>query len=202
MVSANKKDKKDKVEQIIKETNAPKRPETLDCDILRFNNHKEKWIGFIGLNKNGKPYEVFTGLLENFNVPIYVEKGKIRRVKTKEMKESRYDFIYKDKDGFEQEMKGLSRAFNREYWNIAKMVSGVIRHGMPLPNVINLIDSLNFGDNDTIVSWKVGLKRMLKQYIDDGTVEEKGEKCSNCGAILVFSEGCKKCLQCGNSKCG
>jgi len=202
-------DKKDKTsfEDIIMESNAPKRPKVLKCDILRFQNNKEKWIGFVGL-MNDRPYEIFTGLLDSFQVPTFVENGWIKKVKEikkddegKDVKVSRYDLVYTDKDGYEQEMRGLSRAFDREYWNYGKLMSGILRHGMPLPNVLSLIDSLNL-KGDSIVSWKVGVKRMLKRYLKDGEIVQ-GHTCPDCGAELRFESGCVSCsAKCGWSKCG
>jgi ribonucleoside-diphosphate reductase alpha chain len=187
--------------------NAPKRPKIVKCDILRFQNNKEKWIGFVGL-LNGKPYEIFTGLYDSFQVPSFVEDGWIKKVKEtkkdedgKDMKYSRYDFVYLDKDGIEQELRGLSRAFDREYWNYGKLMSGILRHGMPIPNVISLIDSLSL-KGDTIVSWKSGIKRMLKKYIKDGE-ELTGQSCPQCGSSeLRFESGCVTCSNCGYSRCG
>jgi len=189
------------INEIIKENNAPKRPKKLKCNILRFQNNKEKWIGFVGLLEDS-PYEIFTGLLESFFIPSYVDQGWIIKNKDKKGK-SRYDFIYIDRDSYEQDMRGLSRAFNKEYWNYGKLISGVIRHGMPIPNVINLIDSLDMPD--TIVSWKGGVKRMLKKYIKG---DESQEICPICGNKTTFSEGCLICADteekpgCGWSKCG
>lgn len=188
------------------ETHAPKRPKLLECDVFRFQNNKEKWIAFVGL-LNGRPYEIFTGLYDSFQVPSFVTKGYIKKLKEikkdengVDVKISRYDFIYYDKDGIEQEMKALSRAFNREYWNYAKLISGILRHGMPLKNVINLIESLNF-DNDNITSWKNGVKRILKLYIKDGE-EVKNKTCPMCAMeSLKFESGCITCSNCGYSKC-
>jgi len=201
LVSDKKNEKS--VNEIIKENNAPKRPKKLKCEILRFQNNKEKWIGFVGL-LNDSPYETFTGLIDAISIPNYIESGFIVRNKEKNGK-SRYDFEYVDRDGYEQIYKGLSRAFNKEYWNYAKLISGVIRHGMPLPNVINLIDSLEIPD--TIVSWKSGIKRMLKPYIlDDADTRDK--VCPMCGNKLSYTDGCLTCLDtkekegCGWSKCG
>ncbi|MCK9415303.1 HNH endonuclease [Candidatus Dojkabacteria bacterium] len=187
--------------------NAPKRPKIVKCDILRFQNNKEKWIGFVGL-LNGKPYEIFTGLYDSFQVPSFVEDGWIKKVKEikkdedgKDMKYSRYDFVYLDKDGIEQELRGLSRAFDREYWNYGKLMSGILRHGMPIPNVISLIDSLSL-KGDTIVSWKSGIKRMLKKYVKDDEIVN-GENCPQCGSSeLRFESGCVTCPNCGYSRCG
>jgi ribonucleoside-diphosphate reductase alpha chain len=196
LVSNDKKS----VDDIIKENNAPRRPKNMECDVMRFTNKGERWIGFVGL-LNGVPYEAFTGLLDAFPVPGYVEKGVVRKTKDDEGV-SRYDFIYKDKDGYEMMMGGLSRAFNREYWNYGKLVSAILRHGMPIPNIINTLDSLNIGDGDTIGTWKAGVKRMLKRYIKDGV--KVGETCPNCGKdTLIYQNGCVQCtnIDCTYSKC-
>lgn len=191
----------DKVNEILKETHAPKRPKKLKCDILRFQNNKEKWVGFVGLMED-KPYEIFTGLLDSFPVPNYVETGWVE--KNKNDGKSRYDFIYFDKDGYEQKMIGLSRAFKEEYWNYGKLISGVLRHGMPIPNIVNLVDGLSLSDN--IVSWKSGVKRMLKKYIINDS--DSNDKCPMCGNKLTFNDGCLICKDtdekegCGWSKCG
>ena len=183
------------------DTTAPKRPKSLQCDVVRFVNNKEKWIGFVGLFKNGdnenRPYEIFTGLLDSFQVPPYVENGEI--VKNKIDGISRYDFVYKDKDGYPIIMTGLNRAFQREHWNYGRMISGVLRHRMPIKNVVDLIDSLKF-EEDNIVTWKAGVKRMLKRYIK---TELTGEKCPNCGSEnYVHEAGCDICKDCGYSaKC-
>jgi ribonucleoside-diphosphate reductase alpha chain len=195
------KDKKEEktVSEIIKESDAPRRPKKLECDILRFQNNHEKWIGFIGLyGENDDPYEIFTGMLDSFPVPNYVEKGWI--VKEKNNGDpSRYDFVYIDKDGYEQTMKGLNRAFNPLYWTVAKLISGILRHGMPIPILYNLIDTLDLGD-DSISSWKNGVKRMFKKFIKDGT-EVTGHSCPECqNEKLKFQDGCVSC-DCGWSKC-
>jgi ribonucleoside-diphosphate reductase alpha chain len=187
-----------KKSNIFTENNAPKRTENLPCDVMRFTIKGEKWIGFLGLFDN-RPYEIYSGLQEKVNIPSYIETGIIKKVKIKG-EESRYDFIYYDKDGYHQEFRGLNRAFNREYWNVARMLSAILRHGMPLPNVMGLIDRLDFGESD-ITSWKNGIKRMLKKYIKDGT-KPKGTICSECGSNnMIYKEGCITCLDCGNSKC-
>jgi ribonucleoside-diphosphate reductase alpha chain len=194
------KDKKKEETPTIKENHAPKRPKNVTSDVVHFTNKGEKWIAFVGL-LDGRPYEIFTGNYESFPVPKYVEKGINRKVKDEEGNK-RYDFIYSDKDGYEQEMKGLSRVFNREYWNINKMISAVLRNGMPLPYVISLIDSLSL-DGDTIGTWKAGIKRAIKRYIKDGT--KVGNVCSQCGQdTLVYQDGCMQCMnpECGFSKCG
>ena len=198
-------DKKEEIEEIY-ESHAPRRPKVIECDILRFQNNKEKWIGFVGTIEN-RPYEIFTGLLESFQIPTFVESGWVKKVKEtkkdedgKEYKASRYDFVYVDKDGYEQEMRGLSRAFEREFWNYGKLMSGILRHGMPIPHVLNLIDSLSLR-GDSIVSWKSGVKRMLKKYIKEGEVVT-GQVCPECGnKNLRFESGCVQCPKCGWSKC-
>jgi len=193
------------VNEIIKQNDAVKRPKRIECEILRFQNNKEKWIGFTGVIEENHPYEVFTGLLESISIPNYIEKGHIVKNRDKNSK-SRYDFEYIDRDGYVQTFAGLSRAFNKEYWNYGKLISGVIRHGMPIPNVINLIDSLDMPD--TIVSWKSGIKRMLKKFITKDSEPVKGEKCPQCGNKLTFTDGCLTCINteeqdgCGYSKCG
>lgn len=185
-------------QNIFQENNAPKRPKVLPCDIYRFQNKGEKWIAFLGLMEN-KPYEIFTGLQDDIIFPNYVNKGEIVKIK-EEDGQSRYDFKYVDKDGISQEFRGLSRVFNREFWNIAITVSTVLRHGVPLPNVIKIIDKLNF-DGDSISSWKSGVKRAIKRYIKDGTVV-KGDVCPECGSKnMIFKEGCSTCMDCGHSKC-
>ena len=199
LVAADKKEDKKEEEKIYTDTTAPKRPKSLNCDVVRFVNNKEKWIGFVGLFKNGdnenRPYEIFTGLLDSFQVPQYVDNGEI--VKNKIDGVSRYDFVYKDKDGYPITMTGLNRAFQREHWNYGRMISGVLRHRMPIKNVVELIDSLKF-EEDNIVTWKAGVKRMLKKYTKS---ELTGDKCPNCGSDnYVHEGGCDICKDCGFSK--
>ncbi|MEA1885829.1 MAG: adenosylcobalamin-dependent ribonucleoside-diphosphate reductase [Bacteroidota bacterium] len=186
--------KKDKIEGI------KKRPRVLDADIIRFNNNDEKWIAFVGL-KGGVPYEIFTGLADNeiFPIPDSIVKGKIIKTKDEDGK-NRYDFQYTDKYGYKNTLGGLSHMFKPEFWNYAKLISGVLRHGMPIPNVVNLVKSLRL-DSASINSWKNGVERALKKYIPDGT-KAKG-KCEECGSSnLVYQEGCLLCQDCGSSKCG
>jgi len=186
--------KKDKVEVI------KKRPRVLDADIIRFNNNDEKWIAFVGL-KDGIPYEIFTGLADNeiFPIPDSIVKGKIVKTKDEDGK-NRYDFQYTDKYGYKNTLGGLSHMFKPEFWNYAKLISGVLRHGMPIPYVVNLVKSLRL-DSPSINSWKNGVERALKRYIPDGT-KAKG-KCEECGSSnLVYQEGCLLCQDCGSSKCG
>ena len=132
-------------------------------------------------------------------LPPYVEKGMIIKEKIKG-ETTRYDFRYSDKDGYEVMMQGLSRSFNKEYWNYAKLISGVLRHGMPIQYVIELVQNLNV-EEDSINTWKNGIARALKKYVPDGIIDEK-EKCPNCGEKLIFEDGCKHCRNCGYSKCG
>ncbi len=188
---SGKKDKADAVN---------KRPRVLDADIIRFSNNDEKWIAFVGL-KDGVPYEIFTGLSDSeiFPIPDSIVKGKIIKTKDEEGK-NRYDFMYTDKYGYKNTLGGLSHMFKPEFWNYAKLISGVLRHGMPIPNVVNLVRSLRL-DSASINSWKNGVERALKKYIPDGT-KAKG-KCEECGsANLVYQEGCLICQDCGSSKCG
>lgn len=188
-----------KKSDIFQENDAPKRPKSLSCDVIRFTTKGEKWIGFLGLIDN-RPYEIFTGLQEKVNIPTYIESGEIVKTKFKD-DESRYDFVYIDKDGYQQEFRGLNRAFNREFWNVGRLISGILRHGMPLPNLLTLLDKLDFGDSENITSWKNGVKRMIKKYIKDGT-KTKGETCPECGSHnIVYKEGCKTCLDCSWSRC-
>ena len=186
--------RKDKVEVI------KKRPRVLDADIIRFNNNDEKWIAFVGL-KDGIPYEIFTGLAdyEIFPIPDSIVKGKIVKTKDEDGK-NRYDFQYTDKYGYKNTLGGLSHMFKPEFWNYAKLISGVLRHGMPIPYVVSLVKSLRL-DSVSINNWKYGVERALKKYIPDGT-KAKG-KCEECGSSnLVYQEGCLLCQDCGSSKCG
>lgn len=179
-----------------------KRPKSLEAEIIRFNNNDEKWIAFVGL-LNGRPYEIFTGLAdeEMFPIPKSIKKGHILKVKDKNGK-SRYDFQYIDKYGYENTMGGLSHMFNSEFWNYAKLISGVLRYGMPIPDVVQLVTSLRL-DTETINTWKNGVERALKKYIPDGTKPKAGTKCSECNSEnVVYSEGCLICKDCGHSKCG
>ena len=191
-----------KKEHVFTETQAPKRPKKLEADVIRFQNDKEKWIAVVGIYE-GRPYEIFTGKVEpdRLYFPEGVTKGWVVKVKEKAEEKSRYDFVYLDKDGYENTIGGLSRLFNKEYWNYAKLISGILRHGMPLNNVIELVSKLTL-DTDTINTWKNGVARALKKYIQDGT-KATGEKCPNCGQeTIIFTSGCKNCTSCGWSKCG
>ena len=179
-----------------------KRPRILEAEIIRFKNNDEGWIAFVGL-RNGRPYEIFTGLEdeEMFPIPKSITKGYI--IKNKEENgTSRYDFQYTDKYGYKNTLGGLSHIFNPEFWNYAKLISGVLRHGMPIPNVVNLVSSLRF-HSDTINTWKAGVERALKKYIPDGTKAKANQRCQECGSgNLVYQEGCLICTNCGSSKCG
>lgn len=183
----------------IVETKAPPRPKRLESEIVRFQNDYEKWIAVVGL-LNGRPYEIFTGKADNFYIPNNISKGWVIRNKEGNEK-ARYDFQFKDKDGYKVTIEGLSRSFNIEYWNYAKLISGILRHGMPLVQVVELISNLNLGEN--INTWKNGVVRGLKKFIPDGT-EATGHKCPECGQekVLTYQDGCLTCKYCGYSKCG
>lgn len=198
LVSQDKKDKKEDKNDTIIETNSPMRPKEVECDVVRFQNNYEKWIAFVG-KIDGKPYEIFSGKLDDFFIPPFVETGWIIKQKD-ENNQSRYDFRYCDKQGYKVTMEGLSRSFNKEFWNYAKLISGVLRHGMPINYVVTLVQNLNV-EEDNINTWKNGIARALKRYIPDGTKVEK-EKCPNCGSELIYEDGCKHCKDCGYSKCG
>jgi ribonucleoside-diphosphate reductase alpha chain len=179
-----------------------KRPVELEAEIVKFQNNKEKWIAFIGLYK-GKPYEIFTGIAddeEGILLPKSVNNGYI--VKSKDAEgNSRYDFQFCNKRGFKTTVEGLSYKFNKEFWNYAKLISGVLRQGMPVEQVVKLISGLQF-DSESISSWKNGVERSLKKYISDGT-KANGIKCENCGNdSVIYQEGCLICTDCGSSKCG
>lgn len=221
MISVSKKDKKDKKkEEKAVEGDDSKlhadvqgmpckhpevtevRPQTLECDVVRFQNNKEKWVAFVGLLK-GYPYEIFTGLQdddEGIVLPKTVTKGKIIK-QTNEDGTHRYDFQFENKRGYKTTVEGLSDKFNPEYWNYAKLISGVLRYRMPIDHVIKLVGSLQL-KSETINTWKNGVERALKKYIVDGT-EATGQRCPSCGnESLVYQEGCLICKSCGASRCG
>jgi ribonucleoside-diphosphate reductase alpha chain len=178
-----------------------KRPDILDCEVIRFKNNHENWIAFVGLY-NKKPYEIFTGLSEDDVLPIPKSVTTGRILKVKDVQGSRYDFQYVDKFGYTNTVGGLSHMFNKEFWNYAKLISGVLRNGMPINDVVNLIGSLRL-DNETINTWNAGVERALRKYIPNGTKAKTGKKCTECGAdSLVYQEGCLICTSCGTSKCG
>lgn len=191
-----------KEENTFVETNAPKRPQKLDTEIIRFQNNHEKWMAFIGI-LDGRPYEVFTGRAEDvFMIPTSVNKGWIIKSYDDETKSSRYDFQFLDKDGYRVTMEGLSRSFNKEYWNYAKLISGILRHGMPLPFAVDLVQNLHL-DSANINTWKNGVVRALKKFIPDGT-KASNTACPECKDHdgLIYKEGCLICKSCGHSKCG
>jgi ribonucleoside-diphosphate reductase alpha chain len=195
-------DKKEEEKEQPEMLATPKRPKVLDAEIIRFNNNKEKWIAFVG-TKDDRPYEIFTGLddEEMFPIPKSISKGKIIKIKDEDGK-TRYDFQYIDKYGYKNTLGGLSHMFDKEFWNYARLISGVLRHGMPIPDVVNLVSSLHL-DSDNITTWKAGVERALKKYIPDGTKVKTGVKCGSCGSDnLTYQEGCLICQDCGNSKCG
>lgn len=216
MISVSKSEKKQKGKEQAKDNSVDQnalppckqpevievRPKVLECDVVRFQNNKEKWVAFVGL-LDGYPYEIFTGLQdddEGIVLPKSVVKGKIIKQK-QEDGPSRYDFQFENKRGYKTTVEGLSEKFNPEYWNYAKLISGVLRYRMPIDRVINLVSSLQLKD-ESINTWKNGVERALKKYIDDGT-EAKGKKCPVCGhETLVYQEGCLICKNCGASRCG
>ena len=195
----NEKEKAD--EDDFHETKAPPRPDRLEAEVVRFTNDYEKWVAVVGLYK-GRPYEIFTGKAEGFFLPSWVTQGWIIRMKTDKMKNARYDLQFKDRDGFNVTLEGLSRQFNKEYWNYAKLISGILRHGMPLPYVVDLISNLGL-ESDSMNTWKNGVVRALKKFIPDGTLDPKNSQCPECGEEhgLLYKEGCKICIHCGYSKC-
>ena len=179
-----------------------KRPVELEADVVKFQNNKEKWIAFVGL-LNGKPYEIFTGLAdddEGIFCPKSVNKGKIIK-SIDENGNKRYDFQFINKRGYKTTIEGLSDKFNPEFWNYAKLISGVLRYGMPIDQVLKLVSGLDL-DSQSINTWKMGVERALKKYLPDGT-KASGQKCPHCGQeTLIYQEGCLICTSCGTSKCG
>jgi ribonucleoside-diphosphate reductase alpha chain len=193
-----KKEKETEEVQEFHETSAPKRPKVLEAEVLHFMNDKDKWVAVIGL-LDGKPYEIFTGEAEGFFLPDWVKSGQIIKNKLED-DNSRYDFQYTNKYGGKVTMEGLSIQFDAEFWNYAKLISGILRHGMPIPFVVHLVENLQL-ETESINTWKNGVVRALKKYIPDGTKSK--EKCPNCGekGTLVYKEGCMTCTACGDSKC-
>lgn len=204
LVATQKEKKKEKEKEVIavEEHNVLKRPIELEADVVRFQNNKEKWIAFIGL-VNGKPYEIFTGLADDDDgifCPKSVSKGKIIKA-IDDLGNKRYDFQFINKRGYKTTIEGLSDKFNPEYWNYAKLISGVLRYGMPIDKVIKLVNSLEL-NSESINTWKMGVERALKKYLPNGT-QASGQKCPHCGQeTLVYQEGCLICTSCGTSRCG
>ena len=178
------------------------RPQSLEAEVIRFKNGNEQWIALVGLMK-GAPYEIFTGILDDDsrNIPKSVTMGFIVKEKS-EAGNTRYDFQYIDRYGYKNTVGGISHMFNKEYWNYAKLISGVLRNGMPITDVVNLVNGLQL-DSEAISTWKNGVERTLKRYIPDGTKDDSGKKCEKCGSSeLVYQEGCLNCISCGYTKCG
>ena len=203
LISTKKKDKKEEEECHCKPPQVVEvRPKVLEADVVRFQNNKEKWVAFVGL-LDGRPYEIFTGLQddeEGIVLPKSVTTGRIIK-SYDEDGTKHYDFQFENKRGYKMTIEGLSEKFNKEYWNYAKLISGVLRWRMPIEQVIKLVGSLQL-DSENINTWKNGVERALKKYVQDGT-EAKGVKCPNCGhETLVYQEGCLICKTCGSSRCG
>ena len=200
LVSIDNKKNDNPVEEI--KPHVAKRPIELEADVVRFQNNKEKWIAFVGLI-DGEPYEIFTGLADDEDgifCPKSVTRGKIIKA-IDENGNKRYDFQFINKRGYKTTIEGLSDKFNPEYWNYAKLISGVLRYGMPIDQVLKLIGSLEL-DSQSINTWKMGVERALKKYLPNG-MKAKGQTCPNCGQeTLIYQEGCLICTSCGTSKCG
>lgn len=207
LLSTDDKKKKKEKEEKDKDCMEPPvivstRPRELEADVVKFQNNREKWIAFVGLLK-GRPYEIFTGLAdddEGIMLPKNILKGKIIK-SYDEDGNKHYDFQFRNKRGYKMTIEGLDGKFNPEYWNYAKLISGVLRYGMPIDQVIKLVQGMDL-NNESINTWKNGVERALKKYLPNGT-EAKGAKCPNCGfETLVYQEGCLICTNCGASKCG
>ena len=196
LVAANEKEKEKN------DGESSSRPEELEADVVKFQNNREKWVAFVGL-LNGQPYEIFTGLADDEDgilLPKSVTKGKIIKA-LEEDGGKRYDFQYCNRRGYKTTIEGLSHKFNPEYWNYAKLISGVLRYGMPLDQVVKLVQGLQL-NSESINTWKNGVERALKKYIPDGT-KAQGHQCQSCGnENIIYQEGCLICTDCGNSKCG
>lgn len=201
ILMANDSKKEKKKEDCYADTIFPKRPKIIEGKVVRFQNDYDKWVAVVGLINN-RPYEIFTGKIEDaFIIPNWLEKGWIIKNRD-ENGASRYDFQFLDKQGYKITLEGLSRTFDKEYWNYAKLISGVLRHGMPIQYVVDLINNLNMYDSN-INTWKNGIARTLKQFVADGT-QAADKKCNECGDPegLIYEEGCLKCKNCGHTKCG
>ncbi|MCA0933111.1 adenosylcobalamin-dependent ribonucleoside-diphosphate reductase [Lutimonas saemankumensis] len=199
LVADDKKEEEDTAYE--KEVQFKKRPKKIEADIVRFHNESEKWLAVVGLIDE-RPYEIFTGKMKDaFNVPQWLERGWVIKNRD-ENGDARYDFQYMDREGYKITIEGLSRSFDKEFWNYAKLISGILRHKMPMPYVVDLIQNLNMYD-DHINTWKNGVARALKRYVKDGTAAVD-KKCGECGDPegIIYSEGCLKCVSCGHSKCG
>lgn len=200
--TGNKKKKKDDCNCMQPPIIVSTRPRELDADVVKFQNNREKWIAFVGL-LNGRPYEIFTGLAddeEGIMLPKNISKGTIIKSYDEDGKKH-YDFQFKNKRGYKMTIEGLDGKFDPEYWNYAKLISGVLRYGMPIDQVIKLVQGMEL-NNESINTWKNGVERALKKYLPNGT-EAKGQKCPNCGLeTLIYQEGCLICTNCGASKCG
>lgn len=202
LATDNKKKKKDDCNCMEPPVIVSTRPRELDADVVRFQNNREKWIAFVGL-LNGRPYEIFTGLAdddEGIMLPKNVSKGTIIKSYDEDGKKH-YDFQFKNKRGYKMTIEGLDGKFDPEYWNYAKLISGVLRYGMPIDQVIKLVQGMEL-NNESINTWKNGVERALKKYLPNG-MEVKGQKCPNCGReTLIYQEGCLICTNCGASRCG
>ena len=202
LISVDKKKKKDESVAADGHPMLSKRPNELEADVVRFQNNKEKWIAFVGLY-NGRPYEIFTGLADDEDgifCPKSVTHGSIIKA-IDEKGNKRYDFQFCNKRGHKTTIEGLSDKFKPEYWNYAKLISGVLRYGMPIDQVMKLVGGLEL-DSQSINTWKMGVQRALKKYLPNGT-KAKGQVCPNCGQeTLIYQEGCLICTSCGTSRCG
>jgi len=198
VLSKNEENGNGKKKQKLEDVNAPKRPKNLEADVIRFINDKEEWIAVIGL-LDKRPYELFTGKANGFILPPYVNKG--FTIRNKIRGKTRYDFKFLDPLGFPVIIEGLSRSFDPEYWNYAKLISGVLRHGMPIANVVEMVKSLDLKE-DTLNTWKAGVTRIMKRYIPDKTIP-KQNICPSCNQPqLIYAEGCVKCMNCDYNVCG
>ena len=202
LIATDKKKKKEDCNCMQPPVIVSTRPRELDADVVKFQNNREKWIAFVGL-LNGRPYEIFTGLAdddEGIMLPKNVSKGTIIKSYDEDGKKH-YDFQFKNKRGYKMTIEGLDGKFDPEFWNYAKLISGVLRYGMPIDQVIKLVQGMEL-NNESINTWKNGVERALKKYLPNGT-EAKGQKCPNCGLeTLIYQEGCLICTNCGASKCG
>lgn len=204
VIVSSKKDEDNKDKICVNNNDAKRRPKSLDAKILRFSNKGDKWVGIIGM-LDGKPYELFTGMLDRLNIPSWVDSGTIiknyEEVEDAETgmkkKVSRYDLCYKDSDGFCVCVEGISRIFNPEFWNYGKLISGLLRHHMPISYITKVISSLKL-DDSSINTWKNGIVRVLRKFEGETTLDEK---CPECGGRLVRENGCVHCIDCGYSKC-